>query len=267
MKIRCATVPVSDSMTRRLRDILWLSFFGLILACWAGLYAMALGAGFDLWGRPGVWAQTLAELCAGPEAGLAGFAAVFAMWAAMAAAMMLPTMVPTLTTYERLSKRLPDAAGGWGGLVAGYMIVWIGFALLAAGAQVALSRAGLLNAYGQANATALQAGLLVLAGAYQFSKSKAACQSACLSPMSYFLGRFRPGARGGVQMGLELGAYCVGCCWAIMALAFVGGVMNVAWMGLATVFMVLEKLPQIGQALRYPSGILLILSGLALWLV
>ena len=72
--------------------------------------------------------------------------------------------------------------------------------------------------------------------------------------MAYFLGRWRPGARGGLRMGLGLGAFCVGCCWGFMALGFVGGVMSLLWMGAATVFMVLEKLPQIGRRTRRPMG-------------
>ena len=81
--------------------------------------------------------------------------------------------------------------------------------------------------------------------------------------MAWFLGRWRPGAAGGARMGAGLGAYCVGCCWGIMALGFAGGVMNMLWMGLATLFMVLEKLPQIGHRLTRPAGGLLIAGGLA----
>ena len=250
-------------MTIRSRDMLWLGFFGLILAAWAGLYGMALGAGYDLWGRPGLWAETLAALCAGPAAGVAGVLAVFAMWAMMAAAMMLPTLVPVLRTHDRLSPRLDRPGRNWAGLVAGYGAVWIGVAVGAALLQVALSRAGLLDAAGRVGQGA-QAGLLLAAGLYQFSRFKASCQSACLSPMSFFLGRYEPGFRGGLRMGTALGVLCVGCCWAIMALAFAGGVMNLAFMGLATGFMILEKLPQLGGALRRPAGGLLI--GAGLWL-
>jgi predicted metal-binding membrane protein len=125
----------------------------------------------------------------------------------------------------------------------------------------------LVDGLGVAQGVALQGGLLIVAGLWQFTGAKTNCQSVCLTPMSYFLGRFRPGASGGARMGLELGLYCVGCCWAIMALGFVGGVMNLAWMGLATVFMVLEKLPEVGHVLRLPAGALLTVGGLSLWAV
>ena len=176
--------------------------------------------------------------------------------------MLLPTMVPTLRTYDSL----PGVdTRGMAALVAGYGAVWLGFAMLAAAAQVGLSAAGLLDVGGALVSRLLQGGLLVVAGLYQFSRYKDGCQSACLSPMSYFLGRFRPGARGAWGMGLELGLLCLGCCWAIMALGFVGGVMNLAWMGLATLFMVLEKLPQIGRVLTRPAGGVLVAAGI--WLL
>ena len=81
--------------------------------------------------------------------------------------------------------------------------------------------------------------------------------------MSYFLGNWRTGAVGGLRMGLGLGAFCVGCCWGFMALGFVGGVMSLLWMGLATLFMVIEKLPQIGHYVTKPAGVALILGGTA----
>jgi predicted metal-binding membrane protein len=254
-------------MTLQLRDIFWLGFFGFVLLAWAALYLMSFEAGVDVFGRPGMWAETLRALCAGPEAGAAQWAAVWAMWAGMSVAMMLPTFLPVLVTHQRFSNRLPDPTASKLGLLGGYLAVWLVFSLLASASQVGLSRAGLVDGLGVAQGVALQGGLLIVAGLWQFTGAKTNCQSVCLTPMSYFLGRFRPGASGGARMGLELGLYCVGCCWAIMALGFVGGVMNLAWMGLATVFMVLEKLPEVGHVLRLPAGALLTVGGLSLWAV
>ncbi|MBV7392739.1 DUF2182 domain-containing protein [Mameliella sediminis] len=252
-------------MARIWQDIFWLGLFALVLAAWAALYAMALGSGLDVLGRPGLGAEALLALCSGPSAGFAGAAVVWAMWAGMGVAMMLPTFVPVLTTHQKIATRMADAMASRLGLVAGYMGIWLGFSLLAAAAQIALSRAGLLDDFGAARGSAVQGGLLILAGLWQFTAFKSRCQSVCLTPMAYFMGRFRPGAGGGLWMGAELGLACVGCCWAIMALGFVGGVMNLAWMGLATLFMVLEKLPAAGALVRRPAGGVLIVSGLALW--
>jgi len=248
----------------RLRDMFWLGLFGAVLTAWSGLYLMNLEIGLDVFGRPGLWAETLRALCIGPQASLAGWLTVWGMWAMMGIAMMLPTLVPTLTTYDRFAARLEAPVAGQVGLVIGFLVVWLGFSVAAAAAQVALSATALIDDYGAANGAFVQGFLLVLAGSWQFSPVKTHCQTACLSPMSYFLGRFRPGFNGGVRMGLEVGLYCLGCCWAIMALGFVGGVMNLVWMGLATLFMVMEKLPGLGHTLRVPAGAALITAGLAI---
>ncbi|WGW03180.1 DUF2182 domain-containing protein [Tropicibacter oceani] len=247
-----------------LRDISWLLFYALVLGAWAALYLMALGSGAIAWGGPGALAEALATLCTGTGAGGAGLLGLWTMWAVMGAAMMLPTLLPMLSTYSGFAGRLQGGQAGWWGIVAGYALVWASFAVLAALVQAGLARVGLVDRFGAATAVWFQAGLLIVAGGYQLSKAKTHCQSACLSPMSYFMGRFRPGLAGGVRMGIEQGLWCVGCCWAIMALGFAGGVMNLAWMGLATLFMVLEKLPQIGARLRRPAGVILVLAGLAL---
>ena len=104
-------------------------------------------------------------------------------------------------------------------------------------------------------------GLLLIVGLFQFTKAKEVCHGVCHAPMNYFLGNWRPGALGGVRMGLGLGVFCVVCCWGYMALGFVGGSMNLLWMGLATVLMVLEKLPQVAHYVVKPVGVLLIAAG------
>lgn len=236
----------------------WLGFYTLVLSAWALLFLM----GQNLTPPDGL-AAWLADLCAGPGAGAQvgwdGLARLWAMWAVMGVAMMLPTAVPLLATQQRIGAgRL-----NWWGLLSGYLAIWVGVACVAAVLQTMLARIGLLDGQGAATTIGLQGALLLGAGIWQFTGAKSRCQSVCLSPMSYLLGRFRPGWAGGVRMGLEQGLWCVGCCWAIMALGFVGGVMNLVWMGLATGFMILEKLPQIGQALRRPAGAILMLAGLA----
>lgn len=238
------------------RSTAWLGFFALILWAWWAIYAMNTGTAFSPYGL-----AFLAELC-GIDS-LARFPALFGMWAVMMAAMMLPTLVPTLSTYERLMVSADGSVAGWVGVVTGYGLVWIGFSVGLTWVQVALFDAGLVDGLGAARSSLLAGALLVAAGAYQFSRVKAGCQSVCLSPFSYFLGNWRPGFAGGVRMGLGLGAYCAGCCWGLMTLAFVGGVMNPVWMGLATLAMVLEKLPQLGQHVTRPMGVALILAGLA----
>ena len=130
--------------------------------------------------------------------------------------------------------------------------------------QLALLFGGVIDMLGIPREPLVAAGLLIAVGIFQFTRAKEVCHSVCHSPMGYFLGHWRTGFGGGFRMGLGLGAFCVGCCWGFMALGFVGGMMSLLWMGLATFFMVLEKLPQIGHYVTKPLGVALILGGVTL---
>lgn len=252
-----------------LRGLLWLAFFAAILAAWWMMYAMATDMNLDILGRPGPMAEKMRAM--DPRMGMgtgmtmpmAQFGPLFAMWAMMMAAMMLPTLVPTLRTYEDLMRSADGSLAGWLGVLGGYFIVWVGFAALIAGVQMALLYGGIVDMLGIAKSIWLSGALLIAVGAFQFSRMKEVCHGVCHSPMSYFLGHWKTGVGGGLRMGLGLGVFCVGCCWGFMVLGFAGGVMNLAWMGLATFFMVLEKLPQIGHRVTRPMGVLLILGGIA----
>ena len=244
---------IAQSPTKGLstHGAVWLGFYALVLAAWGGLYAMVLASG--LAGMPaGIWGA----LCAG--AVHASFLPLAAMWALMAAAMMLPTFAPALRTFTHLG-----AAGATGrrdaaALVAGYLVVWLSVALVGAAAQLGLAQAGLLSPVGSSLSLWLTSGLLAAAGLYQFSVFKAACLAKCRMPLTFFLQNWAPGPARAFRMGGQLGLLCLGCCWALMALAFVGGMMNLSWMGAATLFMVLEKLPDIGRHLTRPAGYALI---------
>ena len=247
-----------------LRSALWLGFFATILAAWWFIYSMSFTMDLDVLGRPGVAGQAMAAM--DPRAPMympmARFGTLFAMWAVMMAAMMLPTMVPTLRAYEDLMRSANGSRAGWLGVLLGYAIVWVGFAAVIAVAQLGLLFGGAIDMLGIAKSGYVAAALLLLVGLFQFSRTKEICHGVCHSPAFYFLGDWRPGFSGGVRMGLGLGVFCVGCCWGFMALGFVGGVMNLTWMGLATLFMVMEKLPQIGHQLLKPAGIALILGAI-----
>ena len=243
---------------RAMRGPHWLVVFGLVLAGWAMLYAMALPSDIRAAGRF-YGAEFWGALCTvTPDA--AGLAKLWLMWAAMAAAMMLPTFLPALATYEDLAASGAVSARGVLALMAGYLGVWLGFSALAAGAQMALTGAGLVTPLGQSGARWFSAALLAGAGAYQFTALKEACLSQCRQPLTFFMQYWRPGPAHAARMGLRLGAVCLGCCWALMALAFVGGTMNLAWMGLATVLMIFEKLPDLGRLLTRPLGVALIIA-------
>ena len=252
-------------MPHLIRSTLWLGFFGAILIAWYIMYVMSVDMDVDLLGRPGEMGARMAAMDPRMpmDMPMARFGPLFWMWAIMMAAMMLPTLVPTLRTYEDLMSASDVTRAGWTGVLLGYFIVWVAFAALSAGVQLALLYGGAIDMLGIAKTAVLSGGLLIVVGLFQFTRAKEICHGVCHSPMTYFLGHWRPGFAGGVRMGLGLGAFCVGCCWGFMALGFVGGVMSLAWMGLATLFMVLEKLPQVGHVVTKPMGVVLPLAGLA----
>jgi len=237
---------------------LWLAFYGSVLAAWAALFAMQapeVPATLQVDGL-----AFLISLCRETAAD-AGFQPAFVMWSLMALAMMAPSAFPAFRTFAQLSRTAGAGASPLAALLGGYMLVWLGFAVLAAILQVRLSELGLISGLGQSISAPLNGILLVLAGAYQFSALKDACLSACESPMTFFFSHWQHGTAGGAKLGLRLGAVCLGCCWALMLLAFVAGTMNLAFMGLAMVLMTLEKLPAIGARITAPLGVFLILAG------
>lgn len=235
-----------------LRAILWVAFFAAILAAWAFLFMMAQMSGVDVIGRP--FGMNMMPMTT--------FGALFPMWAIMMAAMMLPTLIPTLRTYEKLMYSADGTRAGWLGVLLGYFIVWVGFAALISLVQIGLIAGQLVDTLGISTTGFFAAALLIVVGAFQFTRAKEICHGVCHAPMTYFLGHWKTGFGGGLRMGLGLGAFCVGCCWGFMALGFVGGVMSLLWMGLATLFMVFEKLPEVGHRVTKPAGALLIFAGL-----
>lgn len=238
------------------RTPLWLGFFAVILLAWWQMFAMVRMAGVDILGRPVAPAMMTMD----------GYGTLAPMWAIMMAAMMLPTLVPTLRAYGDLVRSVGAARAGWLGVLGGFFAVWVGAALVIAGLQTALMRAGALDAMGAATSLWLTGALLLVTGGFQFTRAKAICHGVCHAPTAYFLGHWRPGGIGGLRMGAALGAYCVGCCWGVMLLGFVGGVMSLLWMGAATVFMVVEKLPQLGRIVTRPAGAALIAAGAGIML-
>ena len=196
---------------------------------------------------------------------MTSFLPLFGMWAVMMAAMMLPTMVPTLKSYEDLMISADVTRIGWIGLLLGYSIIWVTFSALITAFQLILLSLGLVDIMGKVKSIWISSALLIIAGAFQFTRAKEVCHGICHSPMSYFLGNWKTGFNGGLRMGIGLGTFCVGCCWLFMMLGFAGGVMNFLWMGLATLFMVIEKLPAIGHYVIRPMGAVLIASGVLLF--
>jgi len=190
-----------------------------------------------------------------------GFAATFLMWFLMMVAMMLPAVAPWIVLFAELDRRQAQHAPHVPAALfaAGYFAVWAGYSLLAAAVQLGLQQAANLD---RNLALGAFAGgiLLVLAGAFQFTPLKAACLTHCRNPLSYLIARWRDGPVGAFGLGARHGLFCTGCCWALMALGFALGVMNLAWMAALTVAIAVEKNAPGGAAWSRVMG-----AGLAGW--
>jgi len=186
--------------------------------------------------------------------------ALVAMWWLMMVAMMLPSAAPAVLLYGRVREmRGGDAAiaQSWV-FLAGYLGVWLLFSIMAATAQSLLTGAAMALRDPRAAST-----VLILAGLYQLSPLKSACLRQCRSPAQFLSRHWSPGVAGAIRLGMLHGAYCVGCCWLLMALLFVGGVMNFAWIAALTLIVGIEKLALRGDLFGRAAGIGLIAWGLA----
>lgn len=195
----------------------------------------------------------------------ANVAAVFLMWAVMMAAMMLPGAVPMVLFYGQLVARgEPLSAGRRTSLfVLAYLVTWALFSLTATAAQWGLQKSFVLSAMALITSHWVAAGLLVAAGLYQFTPWKDACLTRCRTPFGFLMSEWRTGDRGALVMGLRHGGFCVGCCWALMALAFVGGTMNLVWMAVLTAVVTAEKVAPCGDRIAQWLGVLLVGGGIA----
>jgi len=194
---------------------------------------------------------------------LADFVLTFLMWAVMMVAMMVPSASPMILTFATINrKRLVDEAPliRTGLFLVGYLLVWAGYSLLAALGQWGLHAAALITP-AMAVTPWLGGVLLVAAGIYQFTPLKDVCLSRCQSPFGFILTQWREGAAGALVMGLRHGAFCVGCCWVLMALLFVAGVMNLLWVAAIAAFVLLEKVAPLGRVVSRFAGAVLILWG------
>lgn len=200
---------------------------------------------------------------------MADFAFMFSMWAVMMIAMMTPSVTPMVLLYAKAGRNAaarghPLAAAGW--FLAGYFLAWIGFSLVATGVQWLLTRLALLTPMMQSASGVLGGFILIAASLYQWSPVKDICLKQCQSPLGFLMSRggFRPEPLGALWLGVEHGLYCVGCCWVLMALLFVGGVMNVLWIAGLAVLVLLEKIVPTGRLLPRLVGVALAAAGLYL---
>ena len=190
----------------------------------------------------------------------------FAMWAVMMVAMMAAPVTPMLLLFAGTQARrgvatAPLAVAFFG---LGYFIVWTGFSAGATLAQWALHQAAMLSPAMQMASPRLGGLLLLMVGLYQLTPWKNKCLSHCRSPLGFLMTHWRNGRLGAIRMGLAHGAYCLGCCWALMCMLFVVGVMNLAWVAVLTVMVLLEKIGPSGTWIARLAGAAIAVRGILL---
>ena len=198
----------------------------------------------------------------------ATFALTFAMWAVMMVGMMLPSATPMILTFSALRRRKAEAAARFPPaflFAFGYLLTWSGFSLLATLLQWTLDQLAQLSPMLTTTNATLGGALFLLAGLYQLTPLKQACLRHCRSPFAFLFNRWRDGWTGALRMGLDHGAYCLGCCWLLMALLFVVGVMNLLWVAAIALFAFAEKLLRGGAWIARISGVAM--AGYGIWLL
>lgn len=241
-----------ESLLRRDR---WLVGGVLALAtavCWAWIVPMARDMYGDMTGSS-AWMMT--SNWDAPHLAL-----LAAMWVVMMAGMMLPSAAPLLLLYAAVVRRSPDGARARAHVYAfagGYLVIWTVFSLAATVLQRVFAHLLLLNPMMEPGNRGFAGALLILAGIYQLTPYKLTCLDLCRSPAQFITEHITPGVGGGFRLGLVHGLYCLGCCWALMLLLFVGGVMNLWCIVALTLFVLLEKVAPFGlQGGRLSGGLL-----------
>ena len=245
-------------LTRELprRDVIAIiiSLGGITLLSW--LYLLSMAANMSL--SNGMAAMQIRPWDAGY------FLMMFLMWAVMMVGMMLPSVTPMVLIYAAVARKsamqgmpvAPTAA-----FVFGYIAMWLIFSLFATIAQWGLDQAALLSPMMVSNSFGLGAVLLIAAGIYQWLPIKDKCLHHCRSPVYFITTHWRPGSTGAFKMGLSHGAFCLGCCWVLMSLLFVVGVMNILWIAAITLFVLLEKVLPLGDVGGRLMGLPMIAAG------
>jgi predicted metal-binding membrane protein len=190
-------------------------------------------------------------------------ALIFLMWAIMMVAMMLPSAAPTILLVGTLARdRIAPVTVPF---TCGYVLVWTGFSLAATALQFGLDRAGALSDTMVTSSARLAGIMLIVAGAYQWTPLKQVCLRHCRSPLAFLLRRWRQGAWGAFTNGIRHGFFCLGCCWVLMVLLFVGGLMNLLWIAVLALLVLLEKtVPWGGRTSRVAGAALFVWGAVTL---
>ena len=248
-----------ERLLKRDRAITALGLVAIASLAWFYTILVASTGGGDMAGAASHMAMPQDQPWSGAD-----FLLMFVMWMVMMVAMMLPSAAPMILLFASANRKRQHAQAPYlltSLFVGSYVVAWAGFAMIATPANWALHSRGLMTSM-MGSALPLWGGaLLIAAGLYQFTPLKFACLNKCRSPLAFLMSEWRESSLGAFVMGLRHGIYCLLCCWALMALLFVLGVMNLAWIALLAVFVLLEKLASSGPWVSRLSGVLLLVWG------
>jgi predicted metal-binding membrane protein len=265
---------LAESALRRDRWIVIVGLAAMTSLSWAYIMAGA-GTGMSLWAMTSasLFPHRMAEMPMGsmsmqPGAWPGYWIIMLLMWWIMMIAMMTPSAAPMILLYGRATRhaqageRLQQGAVPTAAFSGGYLLAWLGFSLIATLLMWALERTAFISAMTMSSTSAwLSAAILIFAGLYQLSPLKHVRLQRCRNPAEFLSRHWRPRASGALRMGLEHGLFCVGCCWGLMAMLFVGGIMNVLWIGILALFVILEKVAPRGPTFSWLGGIVLLAWG------
>ena len=256
---------VLETALRRDRYIVAAALLAITALSWA--YLLRLAADMAM---PGMDSGDMGAMMAPRAWTPVDFGFMLVMWIVMMVGMMTPSAAPMILLYARVARQATVqgklfAATGW--FAAGYLLAWAGFSLAATLLQWMLERLTLLSSMMTSTSHRFNGIVLIAVGVYQWTPWKYACLAACQSPLSFIQrhGGFRPEASRSLRLGLLHGAYCVACCWALMALLFVGGVMNVLWIAGIALLVLLEKAVPVGRLIPRAVGVVCFVAGV--WLL
>ena len=224
-------------------DRVWITASLIAITALSWLYLLFLGqemSGMQMHSAMRTAVQPMPKLWSATD-----FALTFAMWWVMMIGMMLPSALPVMTMFARINRNKREKGKPYVPTMvfaAGYLFAWVIYSLAATGAQWALESLALMSPMGAITSAFLGGIVFVAAGIYQLTPLKHACLRHCRSPLSFILNAWRDGSTGALQMGANHGFYCLGCCWILMSLLFVVGVMNLLWVAVIAVFVLAEKL-------------------------
>jgi predicted metal-binding membrane protein len=257
-----------EAILRRDRVIIIASLVVLTVLAWFDLIRLANDmemGGMDMTGFRMIPAGQALMMPASAPWQPVEFAYVFVMWIVMMIGMMTPSVTPMILVYARVGRQAtetrPFASVAW--FAGGYFLAWVAFSLVATSLQWALERAALLTPMMASASNIVGGTLLILTGLYQWTPLKDVCLRQCQAPLGFVLSRggFQRTTTSSLALGFRHGAYCLGCCWALMVLLFTLGVMNLFWIAALAILVLLEKVVPLGRGIARISGLAFFAGG------